>query len=460
MQLELLRNTSIPRDLNDSGLAHQNKPFRTLHYLGNKLRILKFIKRIADEEDPNQGAICDLFSGSGSVSHYFSNCRRIISVDIQEYSKIICSALLNPCTDKDILEYAKSLRTSPVRQSFEKAFYPIINYENYVVTLGMKGKLDAVCDFLDNCSLYGTIYGSVSDGFPELNSALDLTIQAVSKLDDMDFTASIYFGGVYFSFEQAAHIDVLLYEIKQAPRRFQNTLMAALLSTASDLVNSVGKQFAQPIRPRNKNGAPKKQLISRLTKDRNCSVFDTFEKWIAKYSNIEQTIEGHEVFRMDYKNALKNLAEDVSIVYADPPYTRDHYSRFYHGLETLSLQDKPKISKTNIGGKLRLSRGLYREDRHQSPFCIKSQAPNAFLELFKLASEKNKILLLSYSPYNTDTNAHPRVMKLEQLIVLAESYFNNVKAHLPGVFSHSKLNHSEKHLKASNFGEIILVCKN
>jgi len=147
-------------------------------------------------------------------------------------------------------------------------------------------------------------------------------------------------------------------------------------------------------------------------------------------------------------------------VYADPPYTRDHYSRFYHGLETLTLQDRPIISKTKIGGTLRLSRGLYRQDRHQSPFCIKSQAPNAFHELFKITSEKDKILMLSYSPYEQHAKVHPRVMKLEQLITMAKSYFDVVKTCSPGAFSHSKLNNSEKHLESSDFGEIILVCRN
>ncbi len=459
MQLDLFEKPSITPNL-DRSLVFPKKPFRTLHYLGSKLRMLEFIRKVADEEDPSRGAICDLFSGSGSVSQYLSNYRRIVSVDIQEYSKVICSALLSPFTNKDILEYAKSLRTSPVKKSLEKALHPVIDYENDVVEIGRNGELNAVCDFLENCSLYGAMEVSLSGCEPDLILALELTIKKIKQLDGLDPIASIYFGGVYYSFEQAAHIDVLLYEIKHAPLKFQNTLMAALLSTASDLVNSVGKQFAQPIRPRNKNGTPKNGLINQLSRDRNGSVFDTFEKWVAKYSSLQQTVEDHEVLCMDYKEALESLAEDVNVVYADPPYTRDHYSRFYHGLETLSLQDNPLISKTKIGGSLRLSRGLYRQNRHQSPFCIKSQAPNAFRELFEITSEKNKILMLSYSPYEQDAKAHPRVMKLEQLITLAKSYFDVVKACSPGAFSHSKLNHSEKHLEASNFGETILVCRN
>ncbi len=92
--------------------------------------------------------------------------------------------------------------------------------------------------------------------------------------------------------------------------------------------------------------------------------------------------------KADYKEALINLSDDVRVVYADPPYTRDHYSRFYHGLETLSLRDFPTISKTKIGGRERLSRGLYREQREQSDFCIRSKAPKAFEELLNLLPKK------------------------------------------------------------------------
>ncbi len=356
-------------------ISDEFRPFRALHYLGSKLRMLEFIKSVADKEDPTQGAICDLFSGSGSVSHYFSNSRRIISVDIQEYSKVICEALLNPCTDKGILKYGNRMRLSSIKPKIEKAIYPLITYEENVIEVGRNGDLEPLCNFLENCSLYAAINGVSPSSRHELKVALNNSMELLNQSSFNTPLAALYFGGIYYSFEQAAHIDTILNEINNAPLKYQNTLMAALLSTASDIVNSVGKQFAQPIRPRKKNGDPKPKLIQQLSKDRSLCVFDKFQEWLEKYTNQKQFMAGHEVHCIDYRNALDNIPDDVKIVYADPPYTRDHYSRFYHGLETLCLQDYPKISKTTIGGSLRLSRGLYRLERHQSPFCIKSQAP-------------------------------------------------------------------------------------
>jgi adenine-specific DNA methylase len=236
--------------------------------------------------------------------------------------------------------------------------------------------------------------------------------------------------------------------------------MASILSTASDLVNTVGKQFAQPIRPRNKNGEPKKGIIKQLRKDRNLDTLSLFSHWLSKYSSNKATFINHEIKKIDFKKALLELTDDVKIVYADPPYTRDHYSRFYHGLETLSLLDYPKISTTKVNGTERLSRGLYREVREQSDFCIKSKAPKAFEELFKIVSEKNKVLLLSYSPYDKLKGAHPRVVEIEFLEKMATHYFNSVEIRSLGKFSHSKFNRSDLHLNAADAAEILIICKN
>lgn len=156
---------------------------------------------------------------------------------------------------------------------------------------------------------------------------------------------------------------------------------------------------------------------------------------------------------------MNNLDNDVKIVYADPPYTRDHYSRFYHVLETLCLMDFPKISKTKKNGTERLSRGLYREDRTQSDFCIKSRAPRAFDELFRLVSEKNKILVLSYSPYDkskgTSKSCRDWLIKW-----ISKKYFTYVEIRSVGKFSHSKLNKSELHLEAEKESEVLIICRN
>ena len=436
----------------------KNKPFRTVHYLGSKLRILDFIKQLVDEIDPDKNGICDLFAGSGSVSQYLSSERRIVSVDVQEYSNVVCSALLNPISDKFIKEFTESTHLKSCIKNNLKLFESLVKYEDEL--LSGKYDLSEICNYLEHASLYSAlevIPNNVSDRF---KNVLKESVTLLNDIPENSFLSFRYFGGLYFSYKQSLQIDAIIECINASEIKYRNILLASLVSTASDIVNTVGKQFAQPIRPRNKDGEPKKGILKQINKDRTIDVLPIYKNWLTKYSDRRVKNLNHQALKIDYNDALDQLDDSIGIIYADPPYTRDHYSRFYHGLETLCLGDFPKISKTNIGGELRFSRGMYREERHQSDFCIRSKAPNAFENLFRKVSELDKILLLSYSPYDKSKGAHPRVVELEYLESLASRYFGSVEIRSPGKFSHSKLNKTELHLESSNASEVILVCRN
>jgi len=443
----------------ESELIEPVQPFRTIHYLGSKLRVLEQLKEIVDELDPKKNGFLDLFAGSGSVSQYLSFDRKIVSVDIQNYSQVICSALLKPISDSFIHTFHEKVANSVFTSKYLSIFDSLIDLEENIINGQLSQNLDLVCNFLENASLYSAISNTPNNGSKKLKDAFTSSIQKLDIFDKNTFLATKYFGGIYFSYKQSVLLDVILTEIKKTDIKYHNILMASLLSTASDIVNTVGKQFAQPIRPRNKNGEPKKQLIKQLRKDRNLDVIKIFGQWINKYSKIKVSSENNEIQTMDYKEALEKVKDDIALVYADPPYTRDHYSRFYHVLETLSLVDYPLISTTNIGGFEHFSRGLYRKEREQSDFCIKSKAPKAFEQLFKLVSDKNKILLLSYSPYDKSKESHPRVVEIKLLESLALKYFSKVEIRPLGNFSHSKLNKTDLHLEAEKAAEVLIICQ-
>ena len=67
--------------------------------------------------------------------------------------------------------------------------------------------------------------------------------------------------------------------------------------------------------------------------------------------------KGNRTFRREAIRLLQELPQSKtrpSVVYADPPYTRDHYSRYYHLLDTLLLYDYPDP----------VGKGQYRLDRN------------------------------------------------------------------------------------------------
>ena len=204
----------------------------------------------------------------------------------------------------------------------------------------------------------------------------------------------------------------------------------------------------------------KKTVYTKAVQDKTINAMKLYHEWLQKYIALPRGRFQNTTMQCDYMECLNNLPDNVRTIYADPPYTRDHYSRFYHVLETMVLRDSPEISTVNIHGNTQISNGLYRKDRHQSQFCIKSQAPDAFRNMFSVISRSNRNLLLSYSPYDETKKSHPRVVTMHQLLSLAKEYFDNVDQISAGHFTHNKLNSTEHFLESLNEAEMLIICTN
>lgn len=435
---------------------------RPIHYLGSKLRILECIKNVVDELDPQKGKVIDLFAGSGTVSKYLSKEREVVAVDIQEYSRVICNALLNVVeidfsiegfiekayiNGKELLNATKELR------EYEKILF--CNFEN-------EENLKILCELVESGSIIFLEENCSELNSLELKKVLLKTIENLKLSDALDNKIALitrYFGGTYFSYSQAVELDILLNEIWKLDKKYRDTFIAAVLSTASDIVNTVGKQFAQPLKTLDSNGKPKKNIEKKILKDRELNVNEYFKKWIQKYKLQFKGFSKNKVYKLDSREALDLIDSNAKVVYADPPYTRYHYSRYYHVLETIALRDNPVISKVKMNGKITLSKGIYREDRHQSPFSIKTKSELAFREMFQKISDKNMALVLSYSPYDKNKNSTPRIYSVEELEIMAKEYFDEVQVLSVGQFAHSKLNRTDTKLEASDEAEILIVCK-
>jgi adenine-specific DNA-methyltransferase len=390
--------------------------FRPIHYLGSKLRLVEAIRALIDAADPRKGAVCDLFAGSGTVSMALGQEREVVAVDIQEYSRVLCSAILSPLQTKDAAEHiADVVQSSHTRKALFEAIEPLVAYEHRAIKGAITSDPEQLCDLLENGSLLIAQRQLPSRAAPALQRALRDTATRLKNAGLLDSPTSMvlrHFGGIYFSYHQAALLDLILEGIHAADRRLRDCLLAPLLSTASDVVNTVGKHFAQPIRPRSKTGLPKRHLLRKIEEDRTIDVWSSYQSWLERYSQFSESRRTHIAIRADYRDAIQTLPDSVSIVYADPPYTRDHYSRFYHVLETFCFRDDPAVSSVVLGGARAISRGLYRESRHQSPFCIKSQAPAAFDALFRGVRERALPLIVSYSPFAEGSRARPRLMSV------------------------------------------------
>lgn len=439
------------------GAPIPNFVFRPIHYLGSKLRVLAAIEQAIDRVDPSGGPVCDLFSGSATVSRYLSQRRRVMAVDIQEYARVLAEAVLNGDPAWSVASVEKALDEDRRGATLREAVDPLIKLENEIALNAIRGDIEPLCELLELGNL-----ASLSDNNLVVGSSLDDAVRETQarieslELPGADTVCVRHFGGQYFSYAQAVELDAIA---DLARDRRNSVLLAATLSTASHLVNSIGKQFAQPIRPRDKSGVPKRHVVKKIIAERGLSARSVFMSYLRQYEKLSVVRRDHMAVRADFREALAKPTLKPSVVYADPPYTRDHYSRFYHSLETIALGDDPNITKSNLGGGGIQSRGGYRAGRHQSPFCIKSEAPAAFSALFAGVAALRVPLVLSYSGYDPSVEARPRVMALDAVINLAKQHFGDVQMEQLSTLEHMKLNTTSLNKASKGTTEILLLCR-
>ena len=438
--------------------ALATRSWRPIHYLGSKLRITEQIRELLRQIDPSSRPVCDLFAGSGTVAAALASSRDVIAADIQEYSRVLCSAVLNPAKiiPAEVQDIVAAVTNSRFYQDLIWSFHPLIAEEQRRIKLAQHGKLAGICALLENSPI--ELY---DDGDRDLKVAIRESrrrLKATRNESGPQTVTARHFGGVYFSYQQAVQLCALLSHANTQSVDRKDVVFAAVMSTASEIVNTVGKQFAQPLQIRDAEGKAKPHLIAKIARDRQLNVFEIFSQWLEQYGSVPRTDRAHKALCSGFSTTLDQHCADVGVIYADPPYTRDHYSRYYHVLETMCLGDEPEISQGKTEGQLRPSRGVYRVGRHQSPFCIKSEAPKAFERMFTRIRELEVPLVLSYSPLPNSSKPRPRVMTIEDISVLAFRFFKSVEHVSVEQMSHNKLNTARFNSETSANAEIFLIC--
>lgn len=427
--------------------------FRPIHYMGNKSRFLDAIETAINEIAPANSTACDLFAGTAVVARRLAHTRPVVCSDVQAYSKVLADALTTP----------RAFSRREVACLFEIAnewLASMLPLADGLLSLESRALIDSpssrahLADLIESGSLAGSRRGS-----EELQSAKDA---ARVELCPENATLTWYYGGVYFSYRQALELDALRFAVRafEGGNTRAPTLVAALMGAASDAVSTVGNHFAQPVQPRRADGTLKRTWAQSVLKSRQYSVFDGFNTWLARYAALEATAYRCVAAQADFRDSLYGLGPDVGVIYADPPYTRDHYSRFYHVIETIALDDDPGVTPGQ--GTSEPSRGIYRVNRHQSPFSIRTQVRPAFQELFAHAKRLDVPLVLSYSPMSEGTKARPetRLMSIDDLMGMAGDYFGNVRVLDVASSAHSRFNRAELSATIKGSAEVLLLASN
>ena len=140
---------------------------------------------------------------------------------------------------------------------------PLISEELCRIELAQRGKLKGLCALLENSPL--ELHGGGGDRY--LKDAVNESRHRLGVTHNQSGPQAVtvrHFGGVYFSYRQTAQLSALLSFANSQRAGKRDVILAAIMSTASEIVNTVGKQFAQPLQIRTQRERQSLILLQKL----------------------------------------------------------------------------------------------------------------------------------------------------------------------------------------------------
>ena len=396
--------------------------WRPVQFLGNKLRVLDAVSGAVSDGLGDGSIIWDAFSGSSVVSQRLAaRGTRVVATDKLNCSVTFARAMLSidRAPSSGLAELRALSRAEPDVQ--HDPWNDHIRAEDDAIARRSAEELSTIGRKLplrwrqahETSTLTG-IFGRV-DAAADAGSSYALA-NALST-----------YAGTYFGVRQARDLDIIANGILDRAARNKidgwerDAGLTALASAASSAVFSAGKHFAQPI---NVNGELSKFQAGRLLADRAVDVRDEYLRALDAIEAGAAPAAGHTAFEAEAENVTSDYLTSigVSAVYADPPYTAQQYSRFYHLLDTLISGVPARLQRS--GGMV--TKGLYPEKRYKSAFCSRRHAPDAFERLAQHSYDAAARLVISYSVSAPASTGNSRSIGLEQLLgVLQRVYGMN-----------------------------------
>lgn len=372
--------------------------------MGNKRKAVPLIRQSINEVSRG-GRLADVFCGMGCVAASFA-CERYVVLGDQ----LNAAAMLAKIQFLNWPDLTNGVSPFIIYAKYQRA-YKFLK-KQYARRLAMErramqGGQNALLKYIENAPHAGRsmFYRSRA-------------IDAKSRRGIQRYQLTIlYYSASYVSTMQAIEIDSLRYAIDHT-RNYGTKLflLGAWIMAVGRLVNAPG-HTAQFLKPNSQNAY--ERIVRTWSRSVWAEFIDSVER-LQQYGN-ENWRSGN---RVQISDAVDLLADqkipDISVVYADPPYTKDQYSRFYHLYESLIKYDFPD----SFGG------GRYPTKRESSSFSRASEVEIAFRNLFAQIKNRDAALVLHYP---TDGLLYRVGIDLQELI--AEYFSKHNRLEVPGRFS-------------------------
>ncbi len=339
-----------------------------IRYMGTKRPIAPRVRRLVEDIEP-KGRVVDLFCGMGSVASCLAPSYPVVANDALTFTGALARARFTNQPRTRLAEALERLR--PIYRAHAEELIRDRRRRLREETSAIDGGWQSLREYMESA--------------PHVGNSRHMTKMArearASRGAGRYSLATLYFSGGYFSTRQSIALDAIRRAIDAGPRADRDWLLSAWLSAAATVINAPG-HTAQFLKPRDANS------YERVSRAWRRDVWEIFKDRLAEIAPIGTVAwrSRNEVRTSDAVRLLRSDLRRVGLVYADPPYTKDHYSRYYHVYETLYLYDFPASSGV----------GRYRDDRFYTSFSVATRVKEAFTKLLCALKRYRVPLILSY----------------------------------------------------------------
>lgn len=417
---------------------NQYNEISTLQYMGSKARI---ISHICDPIIKNKSiqTVVDLFAGTGSVGYALKPYKNVISNDLEYYAYIINQAILNGCCFSESDEASFWTAVEQQYMILQKKVSAVVSAEKGFFVDDVDYKLyQAFCE--ETPSVFET-----QSNDPRMKELVELVSHVTPGNDpNLDFPCLFltYFANAYFGVAQCCQIDALRSVTEQLKDESTKNILLTVLMSAMSAAASTTTHFAQFLKVKSKS------TCNNLLSKRKINIIEECKTLLKEYRKAglcsKEDRAKSDCYNLDFSECLDSITLDEhTLVYADPPYFKEHYSRYYHVLNTLCLYDYPAMAVNPQTHELSI--GRYREDRRVSDFGKKAKALGAFEKLITKCATAGAWLIMSYSDNS--------IVDIVDLQNLAEKQYDVLIEKVE--LSHSKQGRSS----TSKVDEFIFICR-